>query len=330
MKYINKFMFLMVAALSLLTACQDEAKLGDLLYPVPADDPTPRLYAYTMDFAGLDKSSKFAQTPVELVAPLDKVEFPIRLSKPVNHDVVVTLCESPELAAEYNGEAVALPAGTVEFENATLTIPAGALQATEKAVVSITDASKLAEVEDQGIVAITFTTDATDVKTSEEHGVVYWTLTKEFTNVYCDGVDGLTQIARSEWTPTAYRASYASEMWDEEVSSWNYGMITMNSGYITIDFGAPRTLAAMAYVVPQFATYTRYGIGEMLVETSDDASDWTSQGTCVMNTPADPSIWTAVKFFSTVTARYYRFSPTKRCDGATSGSCYIGEIRMYE
>ena len=332
MKYINRIMLLLVASVSLLTACQDEMEVGDLLYPVEADDPTPRLYVYTQDLSGYDLDTKFAETPQGVVAPTQEMTFTVKLSKPVSHDVVVSLVESPELAAEYNASAEAMPVGTVTFSPETLTIPAGATETSEAVTVTITNQEALAALEETGVVAVSFEGDTPDVKTSTTRGAVYWTLTKEFTNVRQGNLEGKTELTSADWTFTYLGVNYWNEMFDGTLGSWNYGYLRMQTGYMQFDFGAPKAIAGFSYVTPQYLTYYRYGFARMQILTSDDGQDWTDQGVATLPSITANNQWIDVEFYSPVVAQYYRIVGQQRSDGndVAGNSIYIGEFKVYE
>lgn len=330
MKYINRIMLLLVASVSLLTACQDEMEVGDLLYPVEADDPTPRLYVYTQDLSGLDLDSRFAETPHGVVAPFQELTFKVKLTKPVSHDLVVNLKESPELAAEYNSSVEALPEGTVTFSPETLTIPAGATETSEAVTVTVTNLDVLAALQETGVIAISFEGNTTDVKTSTTRGAVYWTLTKEFTNICSGSMEGKTEITKDNYTLTASGTSYQNEMFDNTISSYNYGLLRCQTGYLQFDFGAPKALAGFAYVTPQYLTYYRYGLGRVQILTSDDGATWEDQGVATLPTTTANQQWIGIQFYSPVVAQYYRFIALETSAGSTTGNAYIGEFKVYE
>lgn len=332
MKKTLRYMLMLVASFALLTACQDKYEVGDLLYPEEVADPTPRLYVYTPNISGFDQTITVPDTPGGVVLPSQTITFSVLLNKPVDHDVVVNLKESPALAAEFNAEADALPEGTVTFEPATLTIPAGAKETSEPVVVSITNAQALTDMGETGVIALTFDSDDTAVKTSTSNGAIYWTINKEFTNLYQGDLSAATEIPKTEWAYTYANCSYITEMFDGSISSWNYGTMRMGTGYVQFDFTTPRAIAGFGYLTPQNMSYWKYGFGRFQLYTSDDGDNWDYQGAAVLETITANNQWRYVQFYTPITARYYKIQSDQRSDGnkVVGNSVYVGELKIFE
>lgn len=174
---INKNLFALAAALLSLTACQSEPEVGSLLYSEETDN-SPKLYVYETQPNYNIYESVVKQTPSALVLPEDTMSFYVKLSQPLNEDVVVTAFESPQLAEQFDSDYPALAEGAVTFNTKTVTIPAGQTVSTTPVVVSLSADGPLLTMEDRGCIAVTFaSTPIVNVK--EGYDAYYWKITKK-------------------------------------------------------------------------------------------------------------------------------------------------------
>ena len=115
----------MAALLLPLASCDDEPEVGSTLYPESPENYDAKLYINETALPGNQTSLEVVQTPVSLIIPDNEISFYVRLTKPVTTDVTVNVTENPELAEAYLSDAEALPEGSLQLANTSVTIKAG-------------------------------------------------------------------------------------------------------------------------------------------------------------------------------------------------------------
>lgn len=332
-KIINKTLLAMLAMLPFMAACQSDPDVGTPLYPVEEEDVTPKVYVYNGTIEGNEMASTLVNTPAGLVIPEDTLRFHVRMSRPASSDVKVSVALDNTAAEEYDATAELLSTDVLKLLTDEVTIPAGQIISSEEIVIAINDESAAVEaLEKYAVAAVVL--NASGAGVAQEYNTYIWKLYKETLNVYAElntgaVIEGMTEIPKSDWTFSTTNTNYGNEITDGDISAWNYGMVSTPGGTMTFEFSSPRKVSAFACITPQYASYYRYGVGALKVETSDDGETWTGHGTVTLQQLTGNGVWTVAKFYEPVTAKYFRYSPQTRANGST-GYAYVGEVKIYE
>ena len=275
MKSIIKKSFPLLAALLLpLAACDDEPEVGSTLYDVEAENFDAKLDINETALPGNQASLEVIQTPVSLITPDDEITFSVKLTKPATTDVTVTVAESTDLAAAYDSDAEALPTGTLQISNATVTIKAGSLTSDlVKMKLAATDAVK--NIKAKGVAAVTIASNSAGIATGSTLNAYYVVVNKTETNYkgqLANEIATMTQIPGSQITATVDGYD-ASELTDGDRSTefwyWYPGAYD-----VIFDLGSKTSVRGLGFYSN---SYTGYCPDVIEILTSDDGETWTSQ-----------------------------------------------------
>jgi hypothetical protein len=314
-------LLLMLVSSSILTSCSDD------------NDPevyAPKIYLYSPLKAGVTARSEIVQSPISIVMPDDEQEFKVYLSKEVDHDVVVTVVENPELSAAYNEEDTALPVGSVEFLSNDVVIPAGQTVSTASVRVKLKQNSDMEALEGDGIIALQITTKS-NVAAEENRQAFYWTVSKQHRNIFVGSEEGLTDIGKNDFTLSSNTNSKLLRRLTDGKSnaSWNAEV----EDYVQAQFKAPTLLKGVA-VFPYFAHgVDLQGCPKALeLQISDNGEEWSSLGTITFDLPAvyEPML---MQLYSPVETSYVRIvlkeSFSKDADGNNT-IIRLAECKFYK
>lgn len=329
---IKKSVVALVAVMPLFTACQSEPEYGTLLHPEEQANTDPKVYINEVAAPTNTASGTVVQTPVELVLPEDAYEFYVRLSRPVESNVVVTVAEDAAAAAAYGNDYQALPVGALAIENATVTIPAGATVSTEPVTFKVADSEAVKSFEGKGVAVIKVASIKSDAQVSlgSDHNAYYTLLTKKVTNFKDNSISTLeskTQITSDELSYTYNGYDYTVKLMDGSKNTYVY--MSGGPGAIICEFNEPQPFIGMAY---QYGYYPGYGPYKYDILTSSDGETWTSQ----LGGPVEyySSTKVCVNLYSAVTCKYVKFQIYSTYYSNYWGDSYntpcVGELYMYK
>lgn len=332
MKSIIKKSFPLLAALLLpLAACDDEPEVGSTLYDVEAENFDAKLYINEVALPGNQASLEVIQTPVSLITPDDEITFSVKLTKPAATDVTVTVTESTDLAAAYDSNAEALPAGTLQIANANVTIKAGSMESDPvKMKLAATDAVK--NIKAKGVAAVTIASNSAGIATGSTLNAYYVVVDKVLTNYkgqLADEIATMTQIPGSSITATVDGYS-AAELTDGDLSTefwyWSAG------GYdIIFDLGTTTSVRGLGFYSN---SYTGYCPDVIEILTSDDGETWTSQtgGKVTLSRPASNQTLIPFVLYAAIPCKYVKLK-FYSCFWTSYGSDYdwpaAAEVNLY-
>lgn len=326
----------LVALLPLLTACQSEPEVGTPLHPVEAETYGAKVYINEISEPTNTASAKIVQTPVALVYSPDTCEFYIHVTKPLSTDVTVTVAESEEAAAAYGNDATALPVGTLNVLNGSVTIPAGATVSSEPVRFTAPASEALKSFSGTAVsaLAIASVSGNADVKVGSDHNAFYQVFSKVVTNYKGQEEEDFathTQLPYSSYT-VSINGETTNDLSDN--SSNTYYLNYDGGGFdVLFSFDQPQKVGALSF---------RYGYSwgyvPVTVEilTSDNGTDWTSQtGGEVENDWISYSVYDIpFCFYSAVTCKYVKLRVVNCYYGKWYGSEYdypcISEAKLYD
>lgn len=328
---IKKSLILLVASLPVLTACQDEPEVGDTLYPTEKENYDAKVYINELNIPGNSMSFKVVQTPSEVITPDDEISFYVRLTKPVDANVTVTVAEDTQLAASYGNGATALAAGSIQFTTNTVTIPAGEQVSSEPIVAKLQSSDELKQLSGSGVIALAIANSSNGVSAGGNNNAMYVVLNKVVTNFkgqIASEIDDLTQIATD---------SYVATIDDYEIPEFSDGSLSTDYGQygaydVLFTFTEPQPLKALVF----YAGYsTWYGPRNVEILTSNDGDNWTSQTDGKFTSARASSLSKPVPFvfYSAVTCKYVILR-IYDCFYSNYGSWYdypdVAEIMLYK
>lgn len=330
---------MMMALLPLFTACQSEPEVGDTLYPVEQENYDARVYINEVAAPGNAVVFDVIQTPVEMLMPEGNVSFYVRLTKPVEGDVTVTVAEDAEAAAAYDGNATALAPGTLSFSNTSVTIPSGSTVSTLPIEATVVASDALASVESKAVVAVKLVSSTNGVAIGSTNNVYYVCFDKTFTNMKSQSTSDLaqlTQIPNTEMSVTVvgYEEYDLSDIIDGDTSTdlWYWGD---GIDATILEFDTPQPVAAVSFVAA--SRYTGYAPKVVDILTSNDGSTWESQtgGSYTSSiTPSRNSLEVPFVFYSGITCKYVKVIFHETVWSVGYGSYYnypcITELKVYK
>lgn len=310
----NLFYISMLAICTLgFTACGDDAT-----YDVYGD-PYNRVYI-------LDNSQayKIVQTPIGTISNVD-FTWEAKCSKKASGDIKVTVAVDNSLIdaynEEYDTEFEALPAEAVVLENAEMTIPAGEMAVADAVHVKLTDdASILSTLKsEKGYIIplrLVLAEGGNSKLSTNMLAPSFLTITVTEDNMNHEAVEyagtGTLVADQSGWSATT---NGSVQSWCEPIESIfdgnyeTYCSISNRSGELLLDVDMGKSYSfdgiKMTSYVYDYESYTQKEGGVfsagMTVSTSDNGTDWKSQGEIERSAEA-------CVFYSPLTARYIRIS----------------------
>lgn len=328
---ITKSTLLLLAALPLFTACQDEPEVGSTLYPTEQENYGPKAYINEIGGAGNEAAVEVVQTPVALMLPEEgSISFRVKLTAPVDNDVTVNIVADTEKAAAYKSGCEALPAAGFQIKNAQVRIPAGEMVSAEAVEVSLVDGDAIRNLENTSVIALTLSDATGGVAVGKNNNTYYAVVSKKVTNYKGQNVadlEGRTQIPYDSYTVTDdYGDDYTAELSDGDNSTDCYGYYEF---YLMATFTNPTPVSALVF---HAGTYYPYYYTPKIVEvlTSNDGEEWTSQtGGTVTSTIRPSSATTPIPFvlYSPITCKYVKF----RVENSFYwGYSYVSELKLYQ
>lgn len=311
----------------LLAACQSEPEVGSTLYPTPAENYDAKAYINTNTPKGNNFSLRVFQTPAGPIVPNDTAVFYVKLNKPVAQDVKVTVKEAPSAAVKKDG-AVVMDAGSIDILNATVTIAKGEMRSAAPVKVVIKKGKsidQLAAGGKNGVTAVMIES-AEGASVGTNYNKVQINADVRSTNIVPNGnMDGLTEISGSSFgLYDAYNRTL-SQLVDGDMENY-YSSYLRRNPKLVFTFGSGVSVAGITIYPTTYGSYSEYFLTQARVETSDDWSTWTDQGTITLSGVDEPTPL-HIRFYNPVTALYLRVIPLKTYTG---GYMAIGEVKVYQ
>lgn len=333
MKSIIKKSFPLLAVLLLpLAACDDEPEVGSTLYPVEPENYDARLFINETAMPGNQATLEVIETPVSLLAPEDEITFNVKLTKPVATDVTVTVAESAELAAAYGNDAEALPSGTLQIANSTVTIKAGSVVSSEAVKMKLNANDAVKDLASKGVAAVAISSNNAGIATGTTNNAYYVVLNKKVTNYkgqLADEIATMNQIPGSSITATVDGYS-ASELTDGSLSTefWYW----YSGGYdVIFTFKETTNVRGLGFYSN---AYTGYCPSVIEILTSNDGQNWTSQtgGKVSLNWPSSANELIPFVLYSAIPCNYVMLK-FYSCFWSSYGSDYdwpaASEVNLY-
>ncbi|MGM9812843.1 MAG: BT_3987 domain-containing protein [Muribaculaceae bacterium] len=328
---IKKSLILMVALLPVLTACQDEPEVGDTLYPTEKENYDAKVYINETASPGNTANVNIIQTPVSMVIPDETISFYVRLTKPVDTDVTVTVDENAELAAAYDNNAEVLPTGALQISNSTVTIPAGKQVSSTPVEIVVPNNDVISSLGAKGVAALSIKSSSGNFSAGQNNNAYYVVVNKTFTNIKSQSsadLAELTQIATDGITATS--GDYdASDLIDGN---------TNQAGWYdeaVFQFSSPQTVSAISFLA--YSRSTGYAPKVVEIFTSDDGENWTSQTGGMYTssiTPNSRSLEVPFVFYAGITCNYIKFVFYETVWSVGYGQDYnypcVSEVRLYQ
>ncbi len=302
----NKVLIGALALLPLFSACQKEPAVGTPLYPVEEEYHGPMVYFYDSS-SSTSLSSQVVKTPAGLALPEDTVKIYPQLTQAVNKDITISLVEDVELAEKLsNGKITVLPEGTLKFEVPSVVIKAGAKRSEEPIKVVLQECEAITNVSDFALSALRLSTDAEGVQVSKQYSSFVWNFTIKELNVKLGTTAGKTFISTSEYTleTNSWNDPEGEELTDGIFESGWYG------SEIVFSFAKEETVTAV-YIYPAcyWGYYWSYSVSAVEIFTSNDGSNWKSNGELYFpDFVQDMTVPTVVEFYAPVKVKYLKVS----------------------
>lgn len=305
-------MGLMTLCTVVLAACGDDES-----YDFPGD-------AYNRVYIQNNSGSyKIVQTPISTISNME-FKVPLKCTQKTSGEVKATMSVDNSLIDAYNDEHGtnfdAMPTAAVKMENATMTIPAGGMITKDSICVTLTeDESVLSTLKSENGYLIPLKISETvggSSQASTNMYTAYLTVTVTEDNMNHDATEyagtGALVADQSAWVATTNGSvlSYydpISAIFDGDYETYCY--ISNRSGelQLDVDMGKPcsfdaikMTCAGYDYSTWEYMETGAFTSG-MTISTSDNGTDWKSQGGVDRDTPV-------CVFYAPLTARYIRIS----------------------
>lgn len=320
---------MLLGALTGLTACQSEPEVGSTLYPTEPENFDPKTYIHNGSLNLNNFTLNVIQTPAATVIPNDTAVFYVKLSKPVAQDVTVTVKENNTAVASV-GNNLLLEPGAVAIENATVTIPHGQMQSTLPVKITIKEGDALNKMladKKNGVTAVSIES-ATGVSVARQYNCVQINVHREEINIYKGkDMDGLTQIPYDSYSVTSQRNWDIPELSDGTTIDYYYDVMSAKPK-LTCQFDTETSISGIALLTKTIDYYYGYyDPTKVMIETSNDMSEWTGQGT--LDRPASQAIENFyIHFYTPVKAKYLRIS---LLDAAAYNTfVMVGELQLFK
>lgn len=316
-----------------LAACDKED-----VYDVYGD---PYNRVYTLDNS---QAFKIVQTPISTISNVD-FKWPAKCSKKASDNIKVKVIVDNSLIAAYNEEHgtefEAMPTEALVLNNMEMTIPAGSMAVSDTAHVQLTDnADVLGTLKSEKGYIIPLRLESAEGGNSQlstnmlEPTFITVSVTEDNMNHEVTTYNGTgTLVAdQSGWTATT---NGSVQSWYDPIESifdgdyQTYCYISNRSGelYLDIDMGKQYTFDAIKMTTNGYdeTTWEEKETGAfsagMTVSTSDNGTDWKSQGQVEQKAEA-------CVFYAPLTARYIRIT-VPNAGGWYGASLQCGVFNVY-
>lgn len=200
-------------------------------------------------------------------------EFVVRSNTPVHGDATVSLVYDAQLVESYNAEHetayAALPEEYLTIENASLALPANAVQTEEPVKISLSAEADLAALTERCYLAA-LRLNATGIGASEELGAIYLLVETEINLIRpiesADDMVGFPAGDRTQWTADC--GSYANLFDGKTDTSVDF---SRGENVLTVDMKENRMVTGLRFSGDDISTFT--------LEYSLDGKNWEQGGT---------------------------------------------------
>lgn len=314
MKNSLKYTAAAVALIASLASCQE---FEDFTQTV---EGAPKL-AYVNTGSDNSFSARIMHRPTGSAGAFS-TEFAVRCNTPVHGEATVTIAHDPSLVetynAEHNTEYAALPGEYLVLENASLTLPANAVQTEESVKVSLSEEADLALLTERHYLA-PLRLRTSGIGASEEMGTV-WILFETEINLIrpITSADDMVGFPATGSLWTADCGNYANLFDGSTATSVSFE----SSNVLTIDMKEETMVTGLKL--------NTFAFSALSIEYSLDGKAWSQAGT----PSADEYVYggsssRAADFYTAVydyfAARYLRLS-----FGFAGSSRAINEIEVYQ
>jgi len=278
----------------------------------------------TSSFATIFDRVNSSYSPLSDVFP--KVGFPINLNVGLPNAIKVSVEYDKSLVDTYNQKNNAaflkLPDGSFVLKSTEVNIQEGALVSKDSIKIEFPDRSKF-ELGKEYLIPIKIS-KAENAFISETNGVKYIVFKPVVNNIDPSNtpINGGVQMDRTGWTVTA-SGRYSNFVIENILDGNNATAWDANRpAWFILDMKSVKSVKGFSFV-PNYQ-YRSENILGMDVLSSDDGVTCVEVGkyagttTLSSSTPANPDIKT-VRFYSPVSARYFRFNITNGSSGSYTG-----------
>lgn len=318
-----------------LAACDKED-----VYDVYGD---PYNRVYTQDNS---QAFKIVQTPISTISNVD-FKWPAKCSKKAVENIKVKVIVDNSMIADYNEEHgtefEAMPTEALVLNNMEMTIPAGGMAVSDTAHVQLTDNADVLESlkSDKGYI-IPLRLESVEGGDSQlstnmlKPTFITVTVTEDNMNHDVTTYNGTGALVADQagWTATT---NGSIQSWYDPIESIFDGYynthcsMSNRSGelYLNIDMGKQYTFDAIKMTTSgyDYSTWEEKETGafsaDMTVSTSDNGTDWKSQGKIESGTEIEACV-----FYAPLTARYIRIT-VPNAGGWYGASLDCGVFNVY-
>ena len=307
----------------------------DETYDFPGD-PYNRVYMQ-------DKSTcyKIIQTPVSTISTVN-FETSLKCTKKASETIKATVEIDNSMIESFNKEYdtsyEAMPASAIVMEHATMTIPAGAMAATDTLGLKLTDdETVLTSLNSENGYLIPLCIATTSGGASQPSTNVYTTylavtVTEDNVNHDADDSDitGTLVVDQSGWSATTNGSIYSwydplETIFDGDMSTYFYIYSNSEDLRLDINMGKQYTFDAFTfYYGYDYGSWGRYeydGLNSgMTIQTSNDGTNWKAAGEITSSSKI-------CVFYAPVTAQYIRIVNPNTGSRVTM---YGGVFNVYE
>lgn len=312
-----------------------------LAFAACGDDETYDVYGdpynrvYILDNS---RSYKIVQTPVSTISNVD-FTWEAKCSQKASGDIKVMVMVDNSLIDDYNEEHEtefeALPAEAVVMENAEMTIPAGKMNVTDALHIRLTDDSNILSTlkSEKGYIIPLRLVSAEGGDSQLSTNMIapsFLTVTVTEDNINHEATryagTGTLVADQSGWSVTT---NGSVRTWCDPIESifdgdyQTYCYINNRSGelYLDIDMGKAYTFDGIKMTTSKYDKEGGAFASGMIVSTSDNGTDWKSQGE--IENDAEACV-----FYAPLTARYIRVT-VPYPGGWYSASLQCGVFNIY-
>lgn len=334
MKYLNYIIFniIVIALFVDLTciSCSNE------------DEKTENEYVYLVNFRGTSENTTqwaVAQTPIGGVCDQNEFKFPVMLTLPLQTDINISvelvMSEVENYNTNHKTTYISPSDGAYSFTNKSVTIKAGELESSDSICLTIDDFKLLNASEGYVFPFRLSEVSKGNVSISSNLNMLYLILNNSFSNIdtKATSIEG-EAYDRSSWvctSPNSYYSNPQDVLDGNSRTQWE-GFTYSSQISFNINMGTQNSIKGLTFS-PNYIPNGQICPGNMKttnVYTSNDGSDWTSQGTIVMpsistNASYDNPVLNIIKFYTPVIAQFIKLEMPDSWDDNYI-DVYIGEI----